>query len=140
MCRDTRARWNYTDRVNSSYITALEERCAQLESAIIQVDPLHEAVQDHLCPVTRDGDDLRTTLSPPSSSRASQSRPNRSRGVSHVSRRPLARPESLNTEQNEEELEGTIRNYLEDLSAKAFAETPYVGELSGLTFAKLAKA
>jgi hypothetical protein len=52
----------------------------------------------------------------------------------------LERPETLGTAQNEEELESTIRDYLEDLSAKAFAETPYVGELSGMTFAKLAKA
>jgi hypothetical protein len=52
----------------------------------------------------------------------------------------LERPKTLGTAQNEEELESTIRDYLEDLSAKAFAETPYVGELSGMTFAKLAKA
>jgi hypothetical protein len=52
----------------------------------------------------------------------------------------LERPETLGTAQNEKELESTIRDYLEDLSAKAFAETPYVGELPGLTFAKLAKA
>jgi hypothetical protein len=54
--------------------------------------------------------------------------------------RRLERPETLGSAQNEEELESTIRDYLEDLSAKAFAETPYVGELSGMTFAKLAKA
>lgn len=52
----------------------------------------------------------------------------------------LERPNALDAEQDEEAIESTIRDYLEDLSAKAFAETPYVGELSGLTFAKLAKA
>lgn len=110
-----------------SYITALEERCAQLESAIIQVDPLHEAVQDHLGPA-RDLRRSETSASP------------EIRLAKHRSPSRLERPEALGTAQNEEELESTIRNYLEDLSAKAFAETPYVGELSGLTFAKLAKA
>ena len=118
---------------SKSYIAALEERCAQLESAIIQVDPHHEAVQDHLGTGRGPG----TSESGFSQSQRSSKTPRTTAAT--CTQRPR-RPETLGTAQNEEELEGTIRDYLEDLSAKAFAETPYVGELSGMTFAKLAKA
>ena len=121
------------DRPDShSYIAALEERCAQLESAIIQVDPLHEAVQDHLGPG-------RPGLSEGGFTQSRRSSKTPITTATTCTQRPK-RPETLGTAQNEEELESTIRDYLEDLSAKAFAETPYVGELSGMTFAKLAKA
>jgi hypothetical protein len=121
---------------SQSYIAALEERCAQLESAIIQVNPLHEAVQDHLGAV-RDVERSGT----PGVGLAQPRRPSKTPMTTAATRtKHLERPETLGTAQNEEELESTIRDYLEDLSAKAFAETPYVGELSGMTFAKLAKA
>lgn len=75
----------------------------------------------------------------PSSDERSR-RPNKAPIITLNGNKRLERPEALGTGQNEIELESTIRDYLEDLSAKAFAETPYVGELSGLSFAKLAKA
>lgn len=116
-----------------SYITALEERCAQLESALLQADPTHEAVQDHLAPTAISGGQSRLPLSE-SLRIASTTLPSRITSRTHRGSKFPAE------DQNEEELESTIRDYLEDLSAKAAAETPYVGELSGLTFAKLAKA
>jgi hypothetical protein len=121
---------------SQSYIAALEERCAQLESAIIQVNPLHEAVQDHLGSVKgveRLGTPERDFAQSRQTSRAPMT-------MAATRTKRLERPETLGSAQNEEQLESTIRDYLEDLSAKAFAETPYVGELSGMTFAKLAKA
>jgi len=125
---------NWAD--SQSYIAALEERCAQLESAIIQVNPLHEAVQDHLG--SAKGVERSGTLERGSAQSRQTSKSAMSTDATRTRR--LERPETLGTAQNEEELESTIRDYLEDLSAKAFAETPYVGELSGMTFAKLAKA
>lgn len=101
------------------------------------MDPLHEAVQDHLGPRQRIVDLSQAQESPNEPSEGDVPMP---RDLS-VSRRAASEQSgSLEGGQNEEELESTIRDYLADLSGKALAEMPYIGELSGLTFAKLAKA
>jgi hypothetical protein len=126
-----------------SYITALEERCAQLESAIIQVNPLHEAVQDHLGSSSRNTDCSQSPIHPGEDSHraeAPEGAAQNARALTTIRTKRLERPQALNAGKDAEELEGTIRDYLEDLSTKAFAEMPYVGELHGMTFAKLAKA